>query len=66
MSIDQNLQALENRAVSALRNIDPHTGTIHDYRNILMCVDRAIRAVNNAYIAIGRAEDRLYDIANKQ
>jgi hypothetical protein len=66
MSIDQNLRALENRAVSAMRNIDPHTGTIHDYRNILMYVDRAMRAVNNAYIAISRAEDRLQDIANNQ
>lgn len=66
MSIEQNLQVLGNRAVAAMRNIDPHTGTIHDYRIILMHVDRAMRAVNNAYIAIRRAEDRLQDIANNQ
>lgn len=66
MSIEENLQSLENKTLSALRNIDPHTGNIHDYRNILAHVDRATRAVNNAHRAMYQAEEALYELTRKQ
>jgi hypothetical protein len=66
MNLEKQLEALENRAVSAMRNIDPVHGTIHDYRNILNPVDRAMRALNNACIALHKAENDLRDIQSRQ
>ena len=66
MTIEDELIMLEETAVTKLENVAAMQGTIHDYRNILMHVDRAMRAVNNAYITISRARDRLQDIANNQ
>ena len=66
MRIEQQFEHLENRALSALRNVNPNTGSIHDYRNILRPVDKAMRAINNAYIALQRAESELAEIAARQ
>lgn len=66
MSIEKNLERLEERAVSVMRNINPNTGTIHDYRNVMNHVDRAMRALNAAYIAIHKAEDKLSEMQESQ
>ena len=66
MDINSMLSHIENRAVSAMRNISPTNGSIHDYRNILNEVDKAMRAVNNAYIACARADRALQEIAEQQ
>ena len=66
MSIDRTFESLEQRAVSALRNVDPVNGTIHDYRNILNPVNRATRALNNAYRALDEADMDLREIQSRQ
>lgn len=52
------LTGLEALAVREMRELGDHA-TIHDYRNILLPVDRAYRAVNAAYRAIDKARDEL-------
>lgn len=56
--MQDQLTELEALAVSEMRKLGDH-GTIHDYRNILLPVDRAYRAVNAAYRAISKAHDEL-------
>lgn len=56
--MQDQLTELEALAVSEMRKLGDH-GTIHDYRNILLPVDRAYRAVNAAYRAINKAHDEL-------
>ena len=60
------LTKLENLTVSILRNIDPHNGTIFDYRNALIPVDKATRAINAAHIAMARARRELEQMAREQ
>ena len=64
--LEQMLTHLERKAVSAMQNLNPQTANIHDYRNILFPVDRAMRAVNAAYIAVNKADMRLDEIKARQ
>ena len=56
--MQDQLTELEALAVREMRKLGDHA-TIHDYRNILLPVDRAYRAVNTAYRAISKAQDEL-------
>jgi hypothetical protein len=65
-SLESRFASIEQLALSALRNVDPNNGCIHDYRNILIPVDRALRSINAVYIAINRAETELRETINRQ
>lgn len=66
MNLEQMYEHLERRALSCLRNVNPDYGSIHDYRNILYQTDKAMRAMNQACIAIEKADARLREIADSQ
>ena len=65
-SLESRFDSIERLALSALRNVDPNNGCIHDYRNILIPVDRAMRSINAAYIAMDRAEIELRETIARQ
>jgi hypothetical protein len=56
--MNEQLTELEALAVREMRKLGDDA-SIHDYRNILLPVDRAYRAVNAAYRAINKAQDEL-------
>ena len=64
--LTEQFERLESRALSCLRNVSPDHGTVHDYRNILLPLERAMRAMNAAHTAIGRADNALRQIAYEQ
>ena len=65
-SLESRFDSIERLALSALRNVDPNNGCIRDYRNILIPVDRAMRSISAAYIAMDRAETELRETINRQ
>lgn len=66
MNFEKMYSSLERKAFSACQNVNPQTGTIHDYAEILRQVQRAERAINAACNAITRADDRLEEIKQRQ
>ena len=64
--LTEQFERIEARALSCLRNVSPERGTVHDYRNILLPYERAIRALNTAYTALNKADNALRQIAYEQ
>ncbi len=60
------LNKLENLTLSILRNVDPHNGSVHDYRNALLPLMRAEKAINTAYRTLHQARTELEETARKQ
>jgi hypothetical protein len=57
---------LENLTLSILRNVDPHNGSIHDYRNALIPLMQAEKAISAAYRAMHKARQELEFTARQQ
>lgn len=64
--LTEQFERIEARALSCLRNVSPERGTVHDYRNILLPLERAETAVRRALIALDKAHDCLIDISRGQ
>lgn len=60
------LNKLENLTLSILRNVDPHNGSVHDYRNALLPLMRAEKAINTAYRTMHQVRVELEETARKQ
>lgn len=65
-TLSRQFEELEQRTLACLRNVNPHTGTVHDYRNILRPLDRAQDALHRAYVAMDKASAQLSEIASEQ
>ncbi len=61
MQLEQMMMRLEAQAVQTLQEL-PIDANIWNYRNILNIQDKAMRAVNRAYIEVNKARDELSEL----
>ena len=62
--MQDQLTQLEQKAMQIMQGFGAEA-SFHDYANIVRDVMSAWRAVNNAYRAISRADDRIHEYADK-
>jgi hypothetical protein len=63
---ESDLEKIEARALSCMRNICPMNGGYHDYANIVRKVEKAALAVDKAMRTLYKTEAELIEIADKQ